>query len=147
MFSFIIKSCPTFFSQVIYGDTDSVMVKLGVATVKEAMSIGKEAAEWVSSHFVSPIKLEFEKVLVLSTGFMNTAATRHKTPQLMSSSLCFHRSTTLTFLSTRSDTQASTFQPMRKHTTRWTAKVSRLSAGTTAPWWPISSIPACKRSS
>lgn len=48
--------------QVIYGDTDSVMVKLGVATVQEAMNLGKEAAEWVSSHFVPPIKLEFEKV-------------------------------------------------------------------------------------
>lgn len=49
-------------AKVIYGDTDSVMVKLGVATVSEAMSIGKEAAEWVSSHFTPPIKLEFEKV-------------------------------------------------------------------------------------
>lgn len=48
--------------KVIYGDTDSVMVKLGVATVREAMDIGKEAAEWVSSHFIQPIKLEFEKV-------------------------------------------------------------------------------------
>lgn len=38
------------------------MVKLGVATVREAMEIGKEAAEWVSSHFTKPIKLEFEKV-------------------------------------------------------------------------------------
>uniref|UniRef100_A0A669CB67 DNA polymerase n=1 Tax=Oreochromis niloticus TaxID=8128 RepID=A0A669CB67_ORENI len=49
-------------AKVIYGDTDSVMVKLGVATVKEAMDIGREAAEWVSSHFTPPIKLEFEKV-------------------------------------------------------------------------------------
>ncbi|KAG9349935.1 hypothetical protein JZ751_026288 [Albula glossodonta] len=49
-------------SKVIYGDTDSVMVKVGVSTVKEAMDLGKEAAEWVSSHFVQPIKLEFEKV-------------------------------------------------------------------------------------
>lgn len=48
--------------KVIYGDTDSVMVKLGVATVRETMDIGKEAAEWVSSHFIQPIKLEFEKV-------------------------------------------------------------------------------------
>ncbi|TKS91801.1 DNA polymerase delta catalytic subunit [Collichthys lucidus] len=48
-------------AKVIYGDTDSVMVKLGVATVREAMDIGKEAAEWVSSHFTPPIKLEFEK--------------------------------------------------------------------------------------
>ncbi|KAG5854660.1 DNA polymerase delta catalytic subunit-like [Anguilla anguilla] len=49
-------------SKVIYGDTDSVMVKLGVSTVKEAMELGREAAEWVSSHFIPPIKLEFEKV-------------------------------------------------------------------------------------
>ncbi|KAM6904983.1 DNA polymerase delta catalytic subunit [Xenentodon cancila] len=49
-------------AKVIYGDTDSVMVKLGVATVGEAMEIGREAAAWVSSHFVQPIKLEFEKV-------------------------------------------------------------------------------------
>lgn len=42
------------------------MVKLGVATVKEAMAIGKEAAEWVSSYFTPPIKLEFEKVAVYS---------------------------------------------------------------------------------
>ncbi|KAM4534907.1 DNA polymerase delta catalytic subunit [Fundulus diaphanus] len=49
-------------AKVVYGDTDSVMVKLGVATVKEAMEIGREAAEWVSSHFTPPIKLEFEKV-------------------------------------------------------------------------------------
>ncbi|KAL4658284.1 DNA polymerase delta catalytic subunit [Arapaima gigas] len=49
-------------AKVIYGDTDSVMVKLGVATVKEAMDLGREAAEWVSSHFIPPIKLEFEKV-------------------------------------------------------------------------------------
>uniref|UniRef100_A0A8C6KII3 DNA polymerase n=1 Tax=Nothobranchius furzeri TaxID=105023 RepID=A0A8C6KII3_NOTFU len=49
-------------AKVIYGDTDSVMVKLGVATVKEAMDIGREAAAWVSSHFTPPIKLEFEKV-------------------------------------------------------------------------------------
>ncbi|XP_048846325.1 DNA polymerase delta catalytic subunit [Brienomyrus brachyistius] len=49
-------------AKVIYGDTDSVMVKLGVSTVQEAMDQGREAAEWVSSHFVAPIKLEFEKV-------------------------------------------------------------------------------------
>jgi len=48
--------------QVIYGDTDSVMVKFGVDTVAEAMELGKEAATHVSSKFVKPIKLEFEKV-------------------------------------------------------------------------------------
>ncbi|CAF4774299.1 unnamed protein product [Pieris macdunnoughi] len=47
---------------VIYGDTDSVMVKFGVKTLVESMELGKEAADFVSSKFVKPIKLEFEKV-------------------------------------------------------------------------------------
>lgn len=49
-------------AQVIYGDTDSVMVKFGVGTVAEAMPLAKEAASRVSSIFPSPILLEFEKV-------------------------------------------------------------------------------------
>ncbi|KAJ8253633.1 hypothetical protein COCON_G00202450 [Conger conger] len=49
-------------SKVIYGDTDSVMVKLGVSTVREAMEMGRGAAAWVSTYFTPPIKLEFEKV-------------------------------------------------------------------------------------
>uniref|UniRef100_A0A4W3ICB1 DNA polymerase n=1 Tax=Callorhinchus milii TaxID=7868 RepID=A0A4W3ICB1_CALMI len=49
-------------AKVIYGDTDSVMCKLGTQTVAESMSLGREVAEWVSSHFTAPIKLEFEKV-------------------------------------------------------------------------------------
>jgi DNA polymerase delta subunit 1 len=51
-----------FDSQVIYGDTDSVMVKFGVPTIEEAMRLGKEAADFVTKYFVQPIKLEFEKV-------------------------------------------------------------------------------------
>ena len=47
---------------VIYGDTDSVMVKFGVETVKEAMELGREASKFVSSTFIKPINLEFEKV-------------------------------------------------------------------------------------
>lgn len=47
---------------VIYGDTDSVMVKFGVKTLEESMLLGKEAAEFVTTKFVKPIKLEFEKV-------------------------------------------------------------------------------------
>eukprot|EP01094_Clydonella_sp_ATCC50884_P010060 TRINITY_DN1962_c0_g1_i4.p1 TRINITY_DN1962_c0_g1~~TRINITY_DN1962_c0_g1_i4.p1 ORF type:complete len:576 (-),score=139.56 TRINITY_DN1962_c0_g1_i4:847-2574(-) len=47
---------------VIYGDTDSVMVKFGPAEVEECMRLGKEAADFVSSQFLHPIKLEFEKV-------------------------------------------------------------------------------------
>ncbi|RWS22315.1 DNA polymerase delta catalytic subunit-like protein, partial [Leptotrombidium deliense] len=47
---------------VIYGDTDSVMVKFGVSSVSEAMKLGNEAAKFVSTKFIEPIKLEFEKV-------------------------------------------------------------------------------------
>lgn len=49
-------------AQVIYGDTDSVMVKFGVKEVAEAMKLGQEAADYVSAKFIKPIKLEFEKV-------------------------------------------------------------------------------------
>ncbi|KAL1116276.1 hypothetical protein AAG570_005771, partial [Ranatra chinensis] len=47
---------------VIYGDTDSVMIKFGVKTLEEAMALGREAAEYVTAKFIKPIKLEFEKV-------------------------------------------------------------------------------------
>ncbi|CDW51937.1 DNA polymerase delta catalytic subunit [Trichuris trichiura] len=49
-------------SKVIYGDTDSVMVDFGVASLPEAMDLGKEAAKFVSGKFPDPIRLEFEKV-------------------------------------------------------------------------------------
>ena len=50
--------------QVIYGDTDSVMVRFGTDTVAESMVLGKEAAQYVSTQFPPPIKLEFEKVCI-----------------------------------------------------------------------------------
>ncbi|KAK3995103.1 DNA polymerase family B-domain-containing protein [Cladorrhinum sp. PSN332] len=49
-------------AQVIYGDTDSVMVKFGTTDLAEAMKLGEDAANFVSSKFIKPIKLEFEKV-------------------------------------------------------------------------------------
>lgn len=49
-------------AQVIYGDTDSVMVKFGTKDLAESMKLGEEAAKFVSAKFVKPIKLEFEKV-------------------------------------------------------------------------------------
>ncbi|CAK9268862.1 unnamed protein product [Sphagnum jensenii] len=49
-------------SEVVYGDTDSVMVQFGVPSVEEAMKLGREAAEQISNTFTKPIKLEFEKV-------------------------------------------------------------------------------------
>lgn len=51
-----------FNAEVIYGDTDSVMVRTGLKTVEEAIKIGKEAAALVTKHFPRPINLEFEKV-------------------------------------------------------------------------------------
>mmetsp|Transcript_50355 Transcript_50355/g.98521 ORF Transcript_50355/g.98521 Transcript_50355/m.98521 type:complete len:1167 (+) Transcript_50355:137-3637(+) len=47
---------------VIYGDTDSVMVKFGTKTVQESFPLALEAAEKCSEIFPTPIKLEFEKV-------------------------------------------------------------------------------------
>ncbi|KAI9884696.1 MAG: DNA-directed DNA polymerase delta [Watsoniomyces obsoletus] len=47
---------------VIYGDTDSVMVKFGPKDVAQTMELGQDAASRVSQEFVKPIKLEFEKV-------------------------------------------------------------------------------------
>ncbi|OMH84304.1 DNA polymerase delta catalytic subunit [Zancudomyces culisetae] len=47
---------------VIYGDTDSVMVKFGKVPLEEAMRLGKIASELITKEFIAPIKLEFEKV-------------------------------------------------------------------------------------
>ncbi|KAL0449857.1 UNVERIFIED_CONTAM: DNA polymerase delta catalytic subunit [Sesamum latifolium] len=49
-------------AEVIYGDTDSVMVQFGVSSVEEAMNLGREAADYISGTFIKPIKLEFEKI-------------------------------------------------------------------------------------
>ncbi|KAE8733567.1 DNA polymerase delta catalytic subunit [Hibiscus syriacus] len=49
-------------AEVIYGDTDSVMVQFGVSDVEAAMNLGREAAEHISGTSTKPIKLEFEKV-------------------------------------------------------------------------------------
>jgi DNA polymerase delta subunit 1 len=47
---------------VVYGDTDSVMVKFGTKTVAETFPLALEAAKECSKIFPSPILLEFEKV-------------------------------------------------------------------------------------
>lgn len=50
-------------AQVIYGDTDSVMIKFGPDDLKTCMKLGAEAAPYVTKKlFIKPIKLEFEKV-------------------------------------------------------------------------------------
>ena len=59
-----------FGADVIYGDTDSVMVKFKLTTdksdrtgqIREAMKYGTDAAAQITKYFTDPIKLEFEKV-------------------------------------------------------------------------------------
>jgi DNA polymerase delta subunit 1 len=48
-------------AQVVYGDTDSVMIKFGTPDLAESMRLGLEAAERITATFLKPIKLEFEK--------------------------------------------------------------------------------------
>ena len=48
-------------AEVVYGDTDSVMINFGDCSLTEVMKLGREAAEIVTKLFVDPINLEFEK--------------------------------------------------------------------------------------
>ncbi len=59
---YCIKNGYPYDAKVIYGDTDSVMVKFGFSDLKTCMEYGEEAAAFVSTLFINPIKLEFEKV-------------------------------------------------------------------------------------
>eukprot|EP00929_Paragymnodinium_shiwhaense_P006797 TRINITY_DN110757_c0_g1_i1.p1 TRINITY_DN110757_c0_g1~~TRINITY_DN110757_c0_g1_i1.p1 ORF type:complete len:1097 (+),score=285.80 TRINITY_DN110757_c0_g1_i1:70-3360(+) len=51
-------------AEVLYGDTDSVMVKFGTddTSLAEAMKLSEEAAKLCSGNFPAPVRLEFEKV-------------------------------------------------------------------------------------
>ena len=59
---YTIENGQTHNAEVIYGDTDSVMVKFGPTDLETVMRLGSEAADFVSTKFERPIKLEFEKV-------------------------------------------------------------------------------------
>ncbi|KAH7890713.1 DNA polymerase family B-domain-containing protein [Phlebopus sp. FC_14] len=59
---FSISNGHTHNAEVIYGDTDSVMVKFGPSDLKTVMELGSQAATFVTAKFVKPINLEFEKV-------------------------------------------------------------------------------------
>eukprot|EP00171_Calliarthron_tuberculosum_P012257 IDg12257t1 len=49
-------------ADVVYGDTDSVMIRFGKGkSLAECMKLGEEAAEAISTIFPKPVKLEFEK--------------------------------------------------------------------------------------
>ncbi|KAI0084485.1 DNA polymerase family B-domain-containing protein [Irpex rosettiformis] len=49
-------------AEVIYGDTDSVMIRFGPKDLPTVMALGSQAADFVTAKFIKPIKLEFEKV-------------------------------------------------------------------------------------
>lgn len=49
-------------AQVVYGDTDSVMIKFGPDNVKDTFPLAIKAAEECTKIFPKPIDLEFEKV-------------------------------------------------------------------------------------
>ena len=49
--TYTIKNGYSHEADVIYGDTDSVMVRFGVSTVEEAMRLGKEAADLITNSF------------------------------------------------------------------------------------------------
>ncbi|KAH7911043.1 DNA polymerase family B-domain-containing protein [Hygrophoropsis aurantiaca] len=59
---FSIANGHSYNAEVIYGDTDSVMVKFGPGDLETVMALGGQAADFVTAKFVKPIKLEFEKV-------------------------------------------------------------------------------------
>jgi DNA polymerase delta subunit 1 len=46
------------------------MVRFGVESVAEAIQLGREAADYITEKFVSPIKLEFEKVFTVNGGLV-----------------------------------------------------------------------------
>lgn len=47
---------------VVYGDTDSVMIKFGDITLKECIAFGEEAAKMCTAKFPKPVSLAFEAV-------------------------------------------------------------------------------------
>ena len=49
-------------SNIIYGDTDSVMINFGVNNIKDALILGKESSDFITNQFKKPIQIEFEKV-------------------------------------------------------------------------------------
>ena len=48
-------------AEIIYGDTDSVMVKFGYSDLAQVIELSREAATFVNGYFKQPINLEFEK--------------------------------------------------------------------------------------
>jgi DNA polymerase delta subunit 1 len=79
--------------EVVYGDTDSVMVNFKVPDVAQAMALGQEAAELISARFPPPVRLEFEKVyfpylLMNKKRYAGLLWTRPETWDKMDSKVC-----------------------------------------------------------
>jgi DNA polymerase delta subunit 1 len=52
-----IKNGYKFDAEVIYGDTDSIMVKFGTDDIEEAIKLGKEISKEVTKIFPKPLNL------------------------------------------------------------------------------------------
>lgn len=122
-------------ASVVYGDTDSVMVKFGTATVEESMKLGERAAKEVTDLFPPPVKLEFEKV--------------YKPYLLMNKKRCVAGGWQLAVCSspppphpwTAPGTRACCGRSRRSGTS-WTPRASRPCGATTASWSAAWSAPA-----
>ncbi|KEG14455.1 DNA polymerase zeta catalytic subunit [Trypanosoma grayi] len=60
----LISGHPTWKAEVVYGDTDSLFVRLPGRTKEEAFLLGEQMAQEVTAVNPSPIQLQFEKVLL-----------------------------------------------------------------------------------
>ena len=76
-------------AEVVYGDTDSVMVKFGPEglSLEEAMRLSNEASKVCSSIFPAPVRLEFEKIyrpflLMAKKRYAGLAFTSLSSPEL-----------------------------------------------------------------
>jgi len=58
----LIHSEPKWGSEVVYGDTDSLLIYLPSRTRAQAFGIGEDIARTVTSMKPKPVKLKFEKV-------------------------------------------------------------------------------------
>ncbi|KAK7196039.1 DNA polymerase zeta catalytic subunit [Novymonas esmeraldas] len=60
----LLHSTPAWGAEVVYGDTDSIFVRLAGRTKAEAFRIGQEMADAVTRSNPPPVRMQFEKVLL-----------------------------------------------------------------------------------
>jgi len=109
---------------VVYGDTDSVMVKFGTSELSKAFRLAEEAAERASKIFPSPIQLEFEKVyypyllMYVKQFFSSSDCTFFLADTLI---VLFFERSDIVIPGTRNAMLVSC-GPKRTNTTRWTQR-------------------------